>query len=73
MFLRHPGSHLREILIDLVAFSVYTPCAIASTYMLMMVCEQLVMTKIITNGTFSSHVIAFSAVFGKFVSLNRVI
>lgn len=65
MFLRHPGPHLKEILLDIVAFSLYTPCAIASTYMLMMMCEQLVKSQVVKSGTFSSHIIAFTAVFGK--------
>ncbi|CAH2003618.1 unnamed protein product [Acanthoscelides obtectus] len=64
VFLRHPGDHWKDLIIDLFAFSVYTPSAIASTYMLMMICESLVKSKIISPGTLSSHIVAFSAVFG---------
>ncbi|XP_019868935.1 E3 ubiquitin-protein ligase MARCHF3 [Aethina tumida] len=64
VFLRHPGTHLKEILTDLLAFSLYTPSAIASTYMLMMICESLLKNNIIVSGSLSSHLIAFSAVFG---------
>ncbi|XP_018574513.1 uncharacterized protein LOC108913444 isoform X2 [Anoplophora glabripennis] len=63
-FLRHPGPHLKDILLDFLAFALYTPSAVASTYMLMMICESLVKSNIVTNGTFSSHAIAFSAIFG---------
>ncbi|CAH0554458.1 unnamed protein product [Brassicogethes aeneus] len=64
VFLRHPGEHLKEILVDLVAFALYTPSAVASTYMLMMICEALMKNNIIVSGSLSSHLIAFSAVFG---------
>ncbi|XP_076252373.1 E3 ubiquitin-protein ligase MARCHF3-like isoform X1 [Rhynchophorus ferrugineus] len=62
VFLRHPGVHLKEIIFDLVAFAIYTPTAVASTYMLMLVCEALVKNNIVTTGSISSHIIAFSAV-----------
>lgn len=64
VFLRHPGLHLKEIVLDLMAFSIYTPSAVASTYMLMLICEALVKNSIVTTGSMSSHIIAFSAVFG---------
>ncbi|XP_050300948.1 E3 ubiquitin-protein ligase MARCHF3-like [Anthonomus grandis grandis] len=64
VFLRHPGSHLKEIILDLMSFTVYTPSAVASTYMLMLICEALVKNNIVTTGSLSSHIIAFSAVFG---------
>ncbi|XP_074028056.1 uncharacterized protein isoform X2 [Leptinotarsa decemlineata] len=65
VFLRHPGPHLRDIIWDVVGFSIYTPCAIASTYILMMICDTLVKSNMIRSGTLSSHIIAFSAVFGE--------
>nr|CAH7746245.1 unnamed protein product [Callosobruchus chinensis] len=64
VYLRHPGDHWRDLLIDLFAFSLYTPSAVVSTYMLMMICESLVKSNIIASGTISSHIVAFSAVFG---------
>ncbi|KAJ8960028.1 hypothetical protein NQ318_009465 [Aromia moschata] len=64
VFLRHPGSHLKDILFDLLAFALYTPSAVASTYMLLMICESLVKSNVVPHGSFSSHIIAFSAVFG---------
>lgn len=64
VFLRHPGLHLKEIILDMMAFSIYTPSAVASTYMLMLICEALVKNSIVTTGSLSSHIIAFSAVFG---------
>ncbi|KAJ8917157.1 hypothetical protein NQ315_012649 [Exocentrus adspersus] len=64
VFLSHPGPHLKDMLLDLLAFTLYTPSAVASTYMLMMICESLVKSNIVTHGTLSSHVIAFSAIFG---------
>ncbi|XP_030768403.1 E3 ubiquitin-protein ligase MARCH3-like isoform X2 [Sitophilus oryzae] len=64
VFLRHPGSHLREILLDLIAFAFYTPTAVASTYILMLTCESLIKNNIVTTGSFPSHIIAFSAVLG---------
>lgn len=64
VFLRHPGFHLKEIILDLMAFTIYTPSAVASTYMLMLICEALVKNNIVTTGSVSSHIIAFSAVFG---------
>ncbi|KAG5880545.1 hypothetical protein JTB14_026778 [Gonioctena quinquepunctata] len=63
-FLRHPGPHLKNILWDLVGFSIYTPSAIASTYMLMMICDTLAKANVTPDGTFSSHIIIFSTVFG---------
>lgn len=69
VFLRHPGIHLKEIIFDLVAFAIYTPTAVASTYMLMLVCEALVKNNIVTTGSISSHIIAFSAVLGKHLKL----
>ncbi|KAL1513985.1 hypothetical protein ABEB36_003316 [Hypothenemus hampei] len=64
VFLRHPGLHLKEIIMDLITFSIYTPSAVASTYMLMLICEGLAKNSIVTTGSLSSHIIAFSAVFG---------
>ncbi|CAG9821963.1 unnamed protein product [Phaedon cochleariae] len=64
MYLKQPGPHLKDILLDLLAFSIYTPSAIASTYMLMVICESLVKNNYIKTGTLASHIVAFSAVFG---------
>ncbi|XP_060528073.1 uncharacterized protein LOC132703049 isoform X2 [Cylas formicarius] len=64
VFLRHPGDHLRDIIVDSLSFIVYTPSAIASTYLLMMICEALVQSKLVAIGSISSHIIALSAVFG---------
>ncbi|CAG9862293.1 unnamed protein product [Phyllotreta striolata] len=63
-YLRENGPQFREILIDLFAFIVYTPSAVASTYMLMVLCETLVKSNVTTTGTFPSHLLAFSAIFG---------
>uniref|UniRef100_A0A6P7H2W3 Uncharacterized protein LOC114345433 n=1 Tax=Diabrotica virgifera virgifera TaxID=50390 RepID=A0A6P7H2W3_DIAVI len=63
-YLRAPGPQLKEIIFDLVMFSLYTPTAIFSTYILMMMCESLVKSNVIQSGTVPSHIIAFSAVFG---------
>ncbi|XP_072383997.1 uncharacterized protein [Diabrotica undecimpunctata] len=63
-YLRSPGPQLKEIIFDLVMFSLYTPTAIVSTYILMMMCESLVKSNVIQSGTIPSHIIAFSAVFG---------
>lgn len=66
VYLRQLGSHLKDILFDLFAFSIYTPSAVASTYKLMMIRESLVKVNIVTNGT--SHLIAFSAIFGMYIN-----
>ncbi|KAJ8978040.1 hypothetical protein NQ317_013568, partial [Molorchus minor] len=64
VFLRHPGDNLKDIIFDLLAFALYTPSAVASTYMLLMICESLVKSNVVAHGSLSSHIIAFSAVFG---------
>lgn len=70
LFLRHPGDHLRELVIDVIAFLIYTPSAITSTYMLMLLCEAVSRSAIHRQSNVPSHIMAFSAVFGKiYVSL----
>lgn len=64
VFLRHPGDHLKELLLDLMAFVVYTPSAIGSTYMLMLLCESIAKNNLRTDRNVSSHVMAFAAIFG---------
>lgn len=64
VFLRHPGEHYKELLLDLLAFIVYTPSACASTYMLMLLCESIAKANIQYTKNISSHVMAFSAIFG---------
>ncbi|CAG9762120.1 unnamed protein product [Ceutorhynchus assimilis] len=64
-FLRDPNS-LKEIIFDLIGFTVFTPSAIALTYMFMLTCETLTRNTIAstTVGTFSSPVVVFLALFG---------
>ncbi|XP_066245918.1 LOW QUALITY PROTEIN: E3 ubiquitin-protein ligase MARCHF3-like [Euwallacea similis] len=64
VFLRHPGLHLKEIILDFMSFSIYTPSVVTSTYTLMLIFEALMKKNIITTGGLHSHIIAFSAVFG---------
>lgn len=62
MFLRHPGEHLKELLLDLLAFTVYTPSAIISTYILMLICDKC--TTMRQKTAISSHIVACSAILG---------
>lgn len=64
VFLRHPGDHYKDLLLDLLAFVIYTPSAFASTYILMLLCESIAKANFQYNRSFSAHVMAFSAVFG---------
>ncbi|XP_057657604.1 uncharacterized protein LOC130894688 isoform X1 [Diorhabda carinulata] len=63
-YMKEPGPRKKEIMYDLLALTLYTPTAVASTYVLMMMCETLVKANIVKTGTISSHILAFSAVFG---------
>lgn len=66
MFLRHPGDHLPELVLDLLAFSVYTPSALVTSYMMMVLLEQIAHNRVLANtGASAAHVVAFTAVFGK--------
>lgn len=64
VFLRHPGEHFRELFFDCLAFILYTPSAIMSTYMLMLLCDTIAKQSLKTNKNISAHVMAFVAIFG---------
>jgi hypothetical protein len=64
VFLRHPGEHFRELLVDVITMVVYTPSTVTSTYMLMLLCESLAKSSPKFRKTFLSHVMAFTAIFG---------
>lgn len=63
-FLKNPGPHWRDLLLDSVAFVAYTPTAIASTYMLMVLCESIAKSGIAKEKAFTTHLVAFTAVVG---------
>ncbi|KAK9696714.1 RING-variant domain [Popillia japonica] len=65
VFLTHPGDRLKEVLLDLLGFLIYTPTAIASTYLLMVLCDNIAMKHHLQySRNFTSHFLAFAAVFG---------
>ncbi|XP_063907646.1 E3 ubiquitin-protein ligase MARCHF3-like isoform X2 [Zophobas morio] len=63
MFLRHPGEHLRELLVDVITLIVYTPSTVTSSYMLMLLCESMAKTNPTFRKSFLSHIMAFTAIF----------
>ncbi|KAF2883847.1 hypothetical protein ILUMI_22316 [Ignelater luminosus] len=64
VFLRHPGEHLSELLFDLFAFLIYTPAAVVSTYMLMLLCETATHSYSRYSQNMSAHFVAFASVIG---------
>lgn len=65
VFLRHPGEHLRELMLDLLAFCIYTPSAVTSTYILMLICESVAKYSVARQKTtISAHIVACSAIVG---------
>lgn len=63
VFLRHPGEHFKDLLLDLLAFAAYTPSAIISTYILMLICDKCTMMR--QRTAISSHIVACCAILGK--------
>lgn len=64
VFLRHPGEHLKELIFDLIAFAIYTPSAVASTYVLMLLCDTVAKHSLKANRIMSAHMMGFVAIFG---------
>ncbi|XP_044271133.1 E3 ubiquitin-protein ligase MARCHF3-like [Tribolium madens] len=64
VFLRHPGDHFRELLVDIITLVVYTPSTVTSTYMLMLLCESMAKASPKFRKTILSHVMAFISIFG---------
>ncbi|XP_022918255.1 E3 ubiquitin-protein ligase MARCHF2-like isoform X2 [Onthophagus taurus] len=65
VFLTHPGERLKELLLDILGFAIYTPTAIASTYLLMVLCDTIAArNNLQVSRSFTPHFLAFSAVFG---------
>ncbi|KAL3269483.1 hypothetical protein HHI36_008551 [Cryptolaemus montrouzieri] len=62
MFAITPSTHLWEFLIDLAAFIAYTPTAIASTYALMVLCENV--AKYQDHHHFMPNLLGFLSVLG---------
>ncbi|XP_044753433.1 E3 ubiquitin-protein ligase MARCHF3-like isoform X2 [Coccinella septempunctata] len=60
MFVTTPGSHLWDLLIDSATFIAYTPTAVASTYTLMLLCENI--TK--SEKQLLSHILGFLSILG---------
>lgn len=63
VFLRHPGEHLKDILLDLLAFTIYTPSAVISTYILMLICDRCCVMR--QRNVISANILACSSVIGK--------
>ncbi|XP_045473032.1 E3 ubiquitin-protein ligase MARCHF3-like isoform X2 [Harmonia axyridis] len=61
MFVSTPGAHLWDLIIDTATFIAYTPTAIASTYTLILLCENIAKTE---KHQVMSHVLAFLSIFG---------
>lgn len=64
VYLGNPGDNLKDIVFDLLALILYTPSAIACTYMLMLICENVTKSQLKNSRNLSAHLVAFCAVFG---------
>lgn len=64
VYLSDPGENLRDVVLDLLAFIFYTPSAIITTYMLMVICENMAKAHINRTRNLSAHLVAFCAIFG---------
>lgn len=62
MFILTPGPHLWDFLIDGATFIAYTPTAVASTYTLMLLCENITKSE---RQQILSHVLAFLSILGE--------
>lgn len=69
LFLRHPGEHVRELLLDLLAFTIYTPSAVMSTYILMLICDRCSVMR--QRTVISANIVACTAILGKSLRLEN--
>lgn len=69
MYLLDPAERFRETLLDLLGLTVYTPAALGSTYMLLMVCEELIKSKRIVEGSATSHSLILGTIVGEFLPI----
>ncbi|XP_019876419.1 E3 ubiquitin-protein ligase MARCHF2 isoform X2 [Aethina tumida] len=64
VFLKNSGNHLGDIIADLVNFSIFTPCIVASRHLLKMSCETLVANNIVIRGSLLANLLTASSIIG---------